>query len=848
MTFRQTWIGSSILLLFSAPACADQGAINISASGSASVSGGVTTISSSGATPAGILNISTTTTSGTLSFVSSDGTLSLQGTISSSSSVEGCAGGGRGGHVTCGYTFKANFTGTVTINGLTQAIMGNSVESWTVGAPPSGTTVYNSAYTPLYFTNSGQIIRTDDILGTNAVVYGSQGSGVGQFYGVSGLALDSAGRIYVTDAYNSRIVRIDDMNGTNWTAFGAYGTGAGMFGSPNGIAIDPQGRIYVADSGNNCLIRMDDMNGTDWTPFCSVGSGTGQLSNFSAITIDAAGHIYIPDTGNARVVRMDDITGTNWTVMSQLPAVNGATYSVQSPFAVGVDAAGKIYIGEGSNTVLRVDDMTGANWVSISNGLLSAGVLPFHSVNVDSTGMVIFGGYGLNVVDEMEGIIASPNEPSSYGSYYVWGITPIPLPVVRPPALTLSGTALTYANQNINTSSAPQTITITNFGGSPLNFSSITANGGFVQTNNCPANLIAGSSCTVNVAFAPITAGSASGTLTLSDNSGNMGANQSISLTAFATQPNAFVVPGSLVFPPQVLSKASAAQSVTVQNTGTGPLQVSTVTVAAPFTQTNNCGTAIAPGGACTIGVSFTPVAAATVSGTLTIADNAGIQSVGLAGTGTNTAAVVTVAPSQLLFPPQLAGTKSAASTVTLTNTGKTAVPNQTPAITGDFSETTTCTSSIAAGKSCTVSVKFGPTASGARTGTLTLNLASGTQTVSLAGTGTDGSLPAALALSPTAVVFNNGYVVGDNPSQTVTVTNTSNASVGIASISMSGDAGLTQSNKCASVLGAGSTCSISVRFVPKNAGTFNSTLTLTEASGVADVVTVLGVASTGGN
>jgi len=841
---------SSIFLSCSGLAWADQGAINVSGVGSTSVSGGVTTIASTGTSPAGSLNISATPTSGTVSFTSADGTQSLQGTISSSSSVESCSGGGRGGHITCGYTFKAKFTGTLTVNGQTQAITGSSQETWAVGGPPYGATVYNSAYTPFYFTNSGQIIRTDDINGTNAVSYsGTLGSGIGQFYYVASLTLDSAGRIYFIDGYNDRIVRIDDMNGTNWTSFGSYGNGQGQFGNPQGIAIDPQGRIYVADPGVGCLIRMDDMNGTNWTTFCAAGSGTGQLSSFAALTIDSAGRIYIPDTGNARVVRMDDITGTNFTVLSQLPAAsNGAIYTVNSPIAVAVDAAGKIYVAESIyNDVLRVDDMTGANWTRISAGLLSQGALPFHSMNVDSTGMVIFGGYGLNVIDEMEGIIQSPNMPSNYGSYYVWGITPVALPPVRPAAMTISTTALTYANLNINNTSAPQNITITNFGGSPLTFSSITASSGFVQTNNCPTSLIAGSSCTVNVAFAPTVPGAASGTLTLSDNSGNLGSTQTVSLTGFATQPMAFVIPGSLTFPAQSLNKASAAQSVTVQNTGNGPLQIASVAAAAPFAQTNNCSAAIPPGDACTISVTFTPVAAGTVTSTLAIVGNAGTQTVSLAGSGTSAAAVVTVSPAQLLFPPQLVGTSSGALTVTIANTGKTAVANKAPTVSGDFLETTTCTASLAASKSCTVSVKFNPSVAGARTGLLTLNLASGTQTVSLAGTGSNGALPSALAISPASVSFTNNYIVGDNPSQTVTVTNTSAATVGIAGVTLSGDPSLTQRNKCPAILAANATCTITVTFVPTVPGTFNSTLTITEASGVPDVVPVLGTASLGG-
>jgi len=93
---------------------------------------------------------------------------------------------------------------------------------WNWRRRSQGTTAYNSAYTPFYFSNSGQILRSDDLNGTNLISYGTQGSDVGQFYGANSIALDSAGRVYIADTYNSRVVRIDDMNGTNWTSFGTW--------------------------------------------------------------------------------------------------------------------------------------------------------------------------------------------------------------------------------------------------------------------------------------------------------------------------------------------------------------------------------------------------------------------------------------------------------------------------------------------------------------------------------------------------------------------------------------------------------------------------------------------------
>lgn len=241
--------------------------------------------------PGGSLNaISTANPPGTLSiappnltFTSTDGSMLINAIFSTSNTTESCSGGGKGGHVTCSYTFTGAFAGTLTANGSVQAINGTTAQYYGSGGLLAGTTGYNSAYTPFYFTDgNARILRSDDLRGTNAIAYGTQGTGVGQFYGPSGIALDSAGRIYITDTYNDRIVRIDDMNGTNWTTYGTYGSDVGQFHGPSSISIDPAGHIWVLDNGNSRLVRMDDLNGTNWTVVGSAGSGVGQFGSLSS--------------------------------------------------------------------------------------------------------------------------------------------------------------------------------------------------------------------------------------------------------------------------------------------------------------------------------------------------------------------------------------------------------------------------------------------------------------------------------------------------------------------------------------------------------------------------------------
>jgi hypothetical protein len=162
---------------------------------------------------------------------------------------------------------------------------------------------------------------------------------------------------------------------------------------------------------------------------------------------------------------------------------------------------------------------------------------------------------------------------------------------------------------------------------------------------------------------------------------------------------------------------------------------------------------------------------------------------------------------------------------------------------TGDYADTTTCGSTIAVGGNCIVSVTFTPTVAGTRTGSLSITLSTGAQTVSLTGIGSSSSATGVLTLTPSSVTF-SGYTIGDNPSQAVTVSNTSSSSAGIAAIVLSGDPSLTQRNNCPASLAAGATCTITVTFKPVAYGTFTGTLTLTESNGALDTVSVTGVSA----
>jgi Phosphoesterase family/Abnormal spindle-like microcephaly-assoc'd, ASPM-SPD-2-Hydin len=182
-------------------------------------------------------------------------------------------------------------------------------------------------------------------------------------------------------------------------------------------------------------------------------------------------------------------------------------------------------------------------------------------------------------------------------------------------------------------------------------------------------------------------------------------------------------------------------------------------------------------------------------------------------GTSSNPPPTAGVSPMSLTFGGQTVGSASAAQTVTLSNTGSVALTITSIAGSGDFAETNTCGSFLAAGGNCTISVTFTPTASGTRTGTLSItdNASGSPQSVSLTGTGSSTTRDFSLAASPTSGTITAG--------QSATFT---------LNVSPSGGFNQTVSLACSGAPQAG-TCTISPSSVTLNGSSASkATLTVT--------------------
>jgi hypothetical protein len=331
-----------------------------------------------------------------------------------------------------------------------------------------------------------------------------------------------------------------------------------------------------------------------------------------------------------------------------------------------------------------------------------------------------------------------------------------------PPTDVLSATSLGFPDTVIGQNATAQTVTITNTGDLPLTSIAATASGAFQVSSNCGTQLPAQSVCTLSVIFTPTQAGVQTGTLTVSD----LQRTQTVSLSGTGLLPPAFTAtPASLSFAAQQVGGSSSPQTLTVTNSGGAAMadvgfQITGSAATSYAIGITTCGAALNSGSTCTVQVIFTPAASGGSAATLVISSSTlGVTplSVPLNGNGTVTTGL-SVSPSKLTFASTLTGSSSAAQTVTVTNTGSFAATSLTLTTAAPFSLTqNTCTSSLAAGASCTAGVVFTPTASGTATGTLAAASASvpAAASVALSGAGAvqfDFTVTASGATSQTVV------------------------------------------------------------------------------------------------
>lgn len=435
------------------------------------------------------------------------------------------------------------------------------------------------------------------------------------------------------------------------------------------------------------------------------------------------------------------------------------------------------------------------------------------------------------------------------------GVAPLVIPLDGAGAavggFTAQPSQLTFGSVQTGTTSASQTLTITNSGGAALAGVELSLAGDFALAGNtCPATLAAGASCTTGIVFRPSATGNETSTLTLTSTSAGT-TPAVIPLSGTGIPPGSiFATPTVASFGSVTIGQSSPSQTVTLQNTGAAALPGLKFTVSGDYSLlSNNCGVTLAAGASCTLNVSFAPSQAGTRIGSVTVTSTAtGFTPlvVGLTGTGLP-AAQLTVTPSQLNFGSIAVGSDSSPQTLTVSNPGIASLQGLAAAATGSFSVGSgSCGSALAAGSSCSFTVTFTPKAAGNQSGSVTISSSSAGVAPVLVSVSGSGLAPGSLALTPSPVDFSSIEIGSSSTPQIVTVTNGGGRSLSGLALSITGaevQDFLLTANSCTTMttLAAGASCGASITFTPSVAGGRQAFLTASSSTaGVASVTAAL--------
>ena len=207
--------------------------------------------------------------------------------------------------------------------------------------------------------------------------WGEQGSAPGQLESPDKVALDGQGNLYVTEvgsqssAGNSRIQKFSPT-GLPLAQWGTFGSGPGQFNTPVGIAVDEPGDIYVADVGNHRIQKLSSL-GQPIAQWHTVGSGSGETTEIGYdLALDARGNVYVSEPhpfsdGNDRIQK--------FSPAGELLATWGGSGSRQGqlnqPTGLAIDTRGNVFVVDSGNYRIQEFASTGryvAQWDAPQGG------------------------------------------------------------------------------------------------------------------------------------------------------------------------------------------------------------------------------------------------------------------------------------------------------------------------------------------------------------------------------------------------------------------------------------------------------------------------------------------------
>ena len=377
---------------------------------------------------------------------------------------------------------------------------------------------------------------------------------------------------------------------------------------------DGKSDIAVANGGEaDVSVLWGNGDGT-FQPGILVQSGTNPISMAIAdVNADGALDLSVANNSSKTVTTLLNTGGTRMTTSSSInPSDLGQSVTFTTTIAAALRNGGT---PTGTITFMADSTIIGSSPINAGEGSLTTSGMQAgsHIISAIYSGDTVF----------------NPNTAPSYTQTVNAGT----------PAVSLSPTSLTFGVVPIGSVGNQQTVTLTNTGNATLTITSTTVSGDFVQTNTCGGSVAPGANCTISVNFKPRGIGTRSGAISITDDA--PGSPQSVPLTGTGTAVS--LNPTGVKFGQQTVGTPSQPMTVTLTNTsGTLTVHISSMTFSGnnpgDFSQTNTCGSSVAPKISCTISVIFTPGATGARNATLNVNDDGGgsPQTVKLAGTGTS--------------------------------------------------------------------------------------------------------------------------------------------------------------------------------------------------------------------
>ena len=383
----------------------------------------------------------------------------------------------------------------------------------------------------------------------------------------------------------------------------------------------------------------------------------------------------------------------------------------------------------------------------------------------------------------------------------------------------------------------------------------VTSGPPFLATTDCVGPIASGTSCSVNVTFLPGSAGSSNSLTNLESGaliieSDALSAPTTINLRGQVQQASLStgslelltlsLSQGSLFFPSVVVGSSSAAETLSLSNTGTRSVRIQAVTTSSDFSARNHC-TSLAPAATCIIEISSTPQSSGTHLASLEIVSDAASPLDFVSLISTATPGSLTFKPASLNFGPLRIGSSSTLP-VGITNSSRIPVLVRSLSASKAYTVSGTCSTnqSLLPGASCTSLVTFSPSITGPANGLLSVDNSASVNplVVPLAGAG----IPVVLVATPAVLTFGN-VAVGASANRTFTLRNIGASSAGSITATASGVFAVVAPCFTA-ILAPGASCVIEVSFNPATPGPASSSLVVTSSSpGVSVTLALTGSA-----